>query len=64
MPTTMLNPVYNTDGKKNNDLVNVIKSWRSNLKNEIEKMSENEIEIEKPYKIVDILERIKKGQRL
>ena len=64
MPTTMLNPVHNTDGKKNNDLVNVIKSWWSNLKNEIEKMSENEIEIEKPYKIVDILERIKKGQRL
>ena len=64
MPTTMLNPVYNTDGKKNNDLANVIKSWWSNLKNEIEKMSENEIEIEKPYKIVDILERIKKGQRL
>lgn len=64
MPTTMLNPVYNTDGKKNNDLGNVIKSWWSNLKNEIEKMSENEIEIEKPYKIVDILERIKKGQRL
>ena len=37
MPTTMLNPVYNTDSKKNNDLANVIKSRWSNLKNEIEK---------------------------
>ena len=30
----------------------------SNLKNEIKKMSENEIEIEKPDEIVDIVKKI------
>ena len=30
----------------------------SDLKDEIENMFENEIEIEKPYEIVDIVERI------
>ena len=59
MPTAMLKAIYNTDSKKkNNDLVNVIKSGLSDLKNEIEEMSENEIEIEQPNKIVDITEKI------
>ena len=57
MPTAMLKAIYNTDSKKkNNDLVNVIKSGLSDLKNEIEEMSENEIE--QPNKIVDITEKI------
>ena len=58
-PSTMLKAVYNTEKKKkNNSLVNVIRSGLSDLKNEIEKMSEDEIEIEKPYKVVDIVEKI------
>ena len=35
--------------------MNIVKS---DLKNEIKKMSENELKIEKPHKIVDIIERI------
>ena len=40
------------DRKKNNQLVNIIKSGLSDLKNEIERMSEDEIKIEKPYEIL------------
>ena len=41
-PGEMLKVVYNTnDKKKNNDLINVIKSGLSDLKDEIEKMSED-----------------------
>ena len=36
----------------------MIKSGLSDLKNEIEKMSKNETEIEKPDKTVDIVEKI------
>ena len=36
----------------------VIKSGLSDLKDEIENLSEKDIEIEKPYEIVDIVERI------
>ena len=39
-------------------LVSLIKSGLSDLKNEIKKMSEDETKIEKPYKIVDIVEKI------
>ena len=47
-PSEMLKLVYNTiDKRKNNDLVNVIKSGLSDLKNEIKKMSKNEIKTEK-----------------
>ena len=50
----MLKTVYNTnDRKKNSDLVNVIKSGLGCLKNEIENMTEEEKEIEKPNEIVD-----------
>ena len=38
--------------------MNVIKSGLSDLKDEIEKMCENENEIEKPYKMMDIVEKI------
>ena len=44
--------------KKNNKLVNVIKSGLSDLKNKIEKMSEEEIENEQPDKILKIVEEI------
>ena len=58
-PSETLTFVYNTnDKKKNNDLINVIKRGLSDLKNEIEKMSKNETEIEKPDKTVDIFEKI------
>ena len=59
MPTTMLKALYTfNDRKKKNDLVNIIKSGLSDLKSKIERMSEDEIEIEKPYEIVDIVENI------
>ena len=52
-PSDILKAVYTTiDRKKNNDLVNLIKSRLSDLKNEIENMGKEEKEIEKPYKIV------------
>ena len=55
----MLKTVYNTnDKKKNNDLVIMIKSELSDLKKEIENMSEEEKEIEKPNVIIDIVEKI------
>ena len=42
---------------RNNMLVSMIKSRLSDLKNEIKKMSEDEIIIEKPHEIVDIVEK-------
>ena len=48
-PSEMLKFIYNTnDKKKNNDLINVIKIGLSDLKDEIKKMSKNEIKTEKP----------------
>ena len=46
------------DKEKNNKLVNVINSGLKNLKEEIKKMSEAEIEIEDPESIVKIVEEI------
>ena len=53
------------------NVINVIKSGLSDLKNEIKKMSKNEIENEKSDKVVDIVEKIlqfnrqnQEGQRL
>ena len=46
------------DKKKNNDLVNVIKSGLCDSKDEIKKMSKEEIENEKPDKILKIVEII------
>ena len=60
----MFRTLYNLNNrKKNNLLVNIIRrlsgfSGLSNLKNEIKKMSEDEIKVEKPCKIVDIVEKI------
>ena len=59
MPTAMLKTLYNlNDRKKNNKLVNIIKSGLSDLENEIEKMSEDETKIAKPHEIVDIVGKI------
>ena len=61
MPTVMLKALYNTnDRKENNLIVNTIKSGLSDLKDEIKKISEEEREIEKPHKIVEIVENILK----
>ena len=55
----MLKDLYRTNDKyKNNELVNVIKSGFSDLKNEIENMGEEEKEIEKSNEIIDIVEKI------
>ena len=61
MPTIMSKTLYSlNDKKKNNLLVNTIKSGLSDLKNEIKKMPKEEREIEKPDKIVEIVEVILK----
>ena len=55
----MLKAVQNTDDrKKNNELVNIIKSELDDLKDEIEEMPEDETEIEKLNKILDIVGKI------
>ena len=55
----MLKALYKiSDKHKSNDLVNVIKSGLSDLKNETENMSEEEKEIEKSNEIIDIVEVI------
>ena len=68
----MLKAAYSTNKRKENEkLVNVIKSGLGDLKNEIKEISDDEIEIEKPDKIVDInkillslIDKIKKGKDL
>ena len=58
-PTAFTKQLYETKNKnKNNELVNVIKSGLIDLKDEIKKMSKEEIEIEKPDKILKIVEEI------
>ena len=60
-PSVLLKDLYKTEYKKNNDeLVNVINIGLKGLKEEIEKMSKAEKEIEKPDKIVEIVEDILK----
>ena len=55
----MLRGLYSVDDKKkNNESVNMIKSGLSDLKDEVEKMSENEKRIEQPDRVVDIVEKI------
>ena len=59
IPSELLKTLYNlNDKKKNKELVNKIKIRLNDLKNEIKKMAEDEIKIEKPYEIVDIVEKI------
>ena len=55
----MAKQFYKTkDKKKNNKLVNVINNGFSDLKHEIKNMSEDEKEIEKPEKILKVVEEI------
>ena len=57
--SVMLRDLFRTNNKrKNKQLVGLIKSGLSHLKEDIEQMSENEIEVEKPYEMVDIIEMI------
>ena len=59
MPTFMLKALYSlNDRNKNNYFVNIIKNRLSALKNEIKKMSEDEIKNVKPYEMMDIVEKI------
>ena len=59
MPSDMLMYLNKTKDKtKNNELVNVINSGLKDLKEEIKKMSEAEIENEDPESIVEIVEKI------
>ena len=46
------------DKKKNNELVNLIKIKLNDFKDEIKKMSKDEIENEKPDEILNIVEEI------
>ena len=58
-PSDMFKLLYKTNNKKKNkELVNMIKSGLRDLKNKIEKMPEDEKEIEKPNEILDIVEKI------
>ena len=60
-PSVLLKDLYTTKDKtKNDELVNVINIRLKALKEEIEKMSKAEKEIEKPDKIVEIAEDILK----
>ena len=59
--SSMLKDLYQiNDSEKNNKLVSVINSGLKDLKKEIKEMSEDEIKIEKPDKIVEIVEEILK----
>ena len=58
-PSDMFKLLYKTNNKKKNkELVNMIKSGLRDLKDEIEKMSEDEKEIEKPDKTLKIIKEI------
>ena len=59
VPSALVKQLYKSKNKKdNNKLVYVIKSRLSDLKDEIKKMPENEIQTEKPDKIWKIVEEI------
>ena len=58
-PSDMLMYLNKTNDKeKNNELVNMINSGLKDLKEEIKKMSKEEIENERPDEIVNIVEMI------
>ena len=59
-PTVLAKLLYNTINKKKN---NVIKSGIIDLKDEIKKMSKEEIENEKPDKILKVVEEILKFKK-
>ena len=58
-PIDLTKKLYETkDAKENSELVEEIKNRWSNLKDEVEKMSEDEKEIQKPDKILKIVKEI------
>ena len=58
-PTVSAKKIYEKkDKKENSELVNVIKSGIIDLKDEIKKMSKEQIENEKPDKVLEIVEEI------
>ena len=58
-PSEMLRVLYRMKNKRENkELVDLIKSGLRDVKDEIKRMSENEIEIEKPDIMVNIIEKI------
>ena len=60
VPTALAKQLFKIKNKKKiHKLVNVIKRELSDLKNEIEKMSADEKEIEKPDKMLKIVEKIR-----
>ena len=59
VPTALAKELFKTkDKNKNIKFVNMINSGLRDIKDEIEKMSKEEIEIEKPNEILDIVEKI------
>ena len=59
VPSALAKQLYERKNKrKNNKLVNLIRSRLSDLKDKIKRMSKDEIENEKPDKILDIVEEI------
>ena len=54
----MRKQLFETKDKKNNELVKLIRVRWSNLKDKIEKMSEDEKESKNPDKILEIVEEI------
>ena len=54
----MLKVLYCINKKENKKLVDLIKSGLKDLKDEIKEMSENEIEIERPDKMVDLVQEM------
>ena len=58
MPSTMLKAVYNAvNQKQDRELIDAIKSGLSYLKDGIKEIVEDKIEIEKPHKIVNIVQK-------
>ena len=56
VPSALAKKLYETKNKKKkNELVELIKARWSDLKDEIEKMSEDEIKSERPHKILQIV---------
>ena len=57
-PSALLKELYRIKSKKKKKLVDLIKSGLKDLKDEIKEMSENKIEIERPDKMVDLVQGI------
>ena len=58
MPSALAKKYMRQKKNNNNELVELIKVRWSNLKDEIEKMTQDEIKTERPYKILEIIKEI------